>query len=60
MAGSSDDAMALRDVAGRLAREPARDLDDETCDLVVQAAGTPEPELGEREVTFVRVLSPDD
>jgi Kef-type K+ transport system membrane component KefB len=58
--GSPDDDLALADVAGRLAREANVDPDDETCNLVVQAAGTAEPELGEREVTFVRVLSPQD
>ncbi len=60
VAGSADDGLALADVAGRLARVAGTDLDDESCDLVVQAAGDPAPELGEREVTLVRVLSAGD
>jgi Kef-type K+ transport system membrane component KefB len=60
VATSSDDDLALRDVAGRLARVSSSDPDDDTCDLVVQAAGSPAPELGEREVTLVRVLSASD
>ncbi len=59
VSASADDGVALRDVASRLARESAVDPDDETCDLVVQAAGSAPPELGEREVTLVRVLSAD-
>ena len=60
VATSSDDDLALQDVASRLARVSISDADDETCDLVVQAAGSPAPELGEREVTLVRVLSASD
>ncbi len=60
VATSSDDDLALQDVAGRLARVSSSDPDDGTCDLVVQAAGSPTPELGEREVTLVRVLSASD
>jgi Kef-type K+ transport system membrane component KefB len=60
VASSSADVLALHDVAGRLARTEAVDPDDESCNLVVQAAGVAPPELGQREVTFVRVLSADE
>jgi len=54
--GSGNDGFWLSDAADRLARDT--DGTPETCDLVVQAAGTTEPEAVGRAVTVVRMLGP--
>jgi Kef-type K+ transport system membrane component KefB len=48
----------LVDLANRVARATG-DLDHEDADLIVQPAGTAEPDVGDRPVGFVRVLSAD-
>ena len=53
--GGGKDPM-LVDLAGRLARATGSDGGD-GCDLIVQAAGSEESRPGDRDVTFVRVLS---
>jgi Kef-type K+ transport system membrane component KefB len=55
--GDADEPV-LSDVAGRLARSTG--CDAAAADLIVQAAGSPAPEVGDREVGFVRVLSAAD
>jgi Kef-type K+ transport system membrane component KefB len=51
------DGGALLDLTRRLAGSAVTSPDDDHCDLIVQPAGTQQPDVGDRDVTFVRVLS---
>ena len=55
---ATDEVETLLDVASRLSNRPTTDLDDASCNVIIQPAGSPEPELGHRAATVVRVLSP--
>ncbi len=48
---------SLDDLARRLCLDGLPVVDDGNCDIIVQPAGSEEPDTGDREVTFVRVLS---
>jgi hypothetical protein len=50
----------MHNLAGRLARAGVSVANPAGSDLVVQRAGTSEPDFGDRAVTFVRVLAADD
>ncbi|HEY7437923.1 MAG TPA: cation:proton antiporter [Acidimicrobiia bacterium] len=54
------DSGTLLDLTRRLAGSTATSPDEDHCDLIVQPAGTAEPDVGDRDVTFVRVLSGGD
>jgi hypothetical protein len=47
----------MHNLAGRLARAGVSVVNEKGCDLVVQPAGTDEPDFGDRDVTFVRVFA---
>ncbi len=50
----------MHDLAGRLGRAGIKLANESGSDLVVRRAGTAEPDFGDREVTFVRVLAADE
>jgi Kef-type K+ transport system membrane component KefB len=54
--GATDDDSPLADLTRRLATSSSA-TDDDSCDLLVLPAGAAPPGDGERELTFVRVLS---
>jgi Kef-type K+ transport system membrane component KefB len=50
----------MHNLAGRLARAGVSVANPTGADLVVQPAGTDEPDFGDRDVTFVRVFAADE
>jgi Na+:H+ antiporter len=57
--GGRDGDPMLRDLAARLGGPNGTVDEGQPCDIIVQPAGSAIPDSGEREVTFVRVLTAD-
>jgi hypothetical protein len=54
------DGGTLLDLTRRLVGSTVTSPDEDHCDLIVQPAGTEQPDVGDRDGTFVRVLSGGD